>query len=216
MTIRELAAGNPMIMDINIDIRENGKLKHIYRFGCGAEYYNSDPDLFKCKQIDDDPEDVKKYVTVDNTEINTHDMESMKDYYTLKLNKIPKKYQPVLDREVSSWNLYKACRGLSIFYDGAKKLWVNVDDGKKELELDKLNIEVHGQENGYQLELEEFLQISGKEPGHGKMSDLDKFNYECEDQIDIFDLVQEVEHGTEMDSGKRETAGCRQIYFSII
>lgn len=24
MTIRELAAGNPMIMDINIDIRENG------------------------------------------------------------------------------------------------------------------------------------------------------------------------------------------------
>ena len=44
MTIRELAAGNPMIMDINIDIRENGKLKHIYRFGCGAEYYNSDPD----------------------------------------------------------------------------------------------------------------------------------------------------------------------------
>lgn len=32
MTIRELAAGNPMIMDINIDIRENGKLKHIYRF----------------------------------------------------------------------------------------------------------------------------------------------------------------------------------------
>ena len=42
MTIRELAAGNPMIMDINIDIRENGKLKHIYRFGCGAEYYNSD------------------------------------------------------------------------------------------------------------------------------------------------------------------------------
>lgn len=75
MTIRELAAGNPMIMDINIDIRENGKLKHIYRFGCGAEYYNSDPDLFKCKQIDDDPEDVKKYVTVDNTEINTHDID---------------------------------------------------------------------------------------------------------------------------------------------
>lgn len=74
MTIRELAAGNPMIIDINIDIRENGKLKHIYRFGCGAEYYNSDPDLFKCKQIDDDPEDIKKYVTVDNTEINTHDM----------------------------------------------------------------------------------------------------------------------------------------------
>ena len=30
MTIRELAAGNPMIMDIDIDIRENGKLKHIY------------------------------------------------------------------------------------------------------------------------------------------------------------------------------------------
>lgn len=88
---------------------------------------------------------------------NVHDMESMRDYYTLKLNKIPKKYQPVLDREVSSWNLYKACRGLSIFYDGAKKLWVNVDDGMKELELDKLNIEVHGQENGYQLELEEFL-----------------------------------------------------------
>ena len=73
MTIRELAAGNPMIMDINIDIRENGKLKHIYRFGCGAEYYNSDPDLFKCKQIDDDPEDVKKYVTVDNTAVSyTH------------------------------------------------------------------------------------------------------------------------------------------------
>ena len=59
MTIRELAAGNPMIMDISIDIRENGKLKHIYRFGCGAEYYNSDPDLFKCKAIDEDPEDVK-------------------------------------------------------------------------------------------------------------------------------------------------------------
>lgn len=157
MTIRELAAGNPMIMDIKIDIRENGKLKHIYRFGCGAEYYNSDPDLFKCKQIDDDPEDVKKYVTVDNTEINTHDMESMRDYYTLKLNKIPKKYQPVLDREVSSWNLSKACRGFSIFYDSAKELSVNVDDGKKELELDKLNIEVHGQKNGYQLELEEFL-----------------------------------------------------------
>lgn len=79
MTIRELAAGNPMIMDINIDIRENGKLKHIYRFGCGAEYYNSDPDLFKCKQIDDDPEDVKKYVTVDNTEINTHDISSLRN-----------------------------------------------------------------------------------------------------------------------------------------
>ena len=113
--------------------------------------------MVKCKQIDDDPEDVKKYVTVDNTEINTHDMESMKDYYTLKLNKIPKKYQPVLDREVSSWNLSKACRGFSIFYDSAKELSVNVDDGMKELELDKLNIEVQGQENGYQLELEEFL-----------------------------------------------------------
>ena len=125
MTIRELAAGNPMIIDINIDIRENGKLKHIYRFGCGAEYYNSDPDLFKCKQIDDDPEDVKKYVTVDNTEIN--------------------------------WNLSKACRGFSSFYDSAKELSVNVDDDMKELELDKLNIEVQGQENGYQLELEEFL-----------------------------------------------------------
>ena len=84
-------------------------------------------------------------------------MESMRDYYTLKLNKIPKKYQPVLDREVSSWNLSKACRGFSIFYDSAKELSVNVDDGMKELELDKLNIEVHGQKNGYQLELEEFL-----------------------------------------------------------
>lgn len=29
MTIRELAAGNPMIMDINIDIRENGKVKEV-------------------------------------------------------------------------------------------------------------------------------------------------------------------------------------------
>lgn len=34
------------------------------------------------------------------------------------------------------------------------------------------------------------LNISRKEPGHGKMSDLDKFNYECEDQINIFNLIR--------------------------
>lgn len=119
MTIRELAETNQSIFDIDVTIRNNGLLQHKYRFGGGASYQPGDYDFFG---------KLENHVTVDNTKINS--LEINREYFELKLSRIPKKYQPLLDREVFSWNLNNAYRDRDCRYDGARKLDVTVDDGR--------------------------------------------------------------------------------------
>ena len=120
MTIRELAEHNQLICDIEIEVRNAGHLEHVYRFGDGARYYPGDnsPMFQKGKTFRD-------ITDVDKTEINAHDMG--KDYYQVKLNRIPKKFQFILDEELCSWNITHAYRGLSSFYAEAKKLLITID-----------------------------------------------------------------------------------------
>lgn len=122
MTIRELAEHNQLICDIEIDVRNAGHLENRYRFGDGAKYYSGDnsPMFSGGKTFRD-------ITVVDKTEINAHDMG--KDYYQVKLNRIPKRFQSVLDEDVCSWNLSHAYRGLSSFYASAKCLHVTIDAG---------------------------------------------------------------------------------------
>lgn len=126
MTIRELAEKNQQIMDIEVTLRtEKSLFIHRYRFGGGAKYYPGDE--AQAKSLGKRMENI---VTIDNTEINAYDIRSGKDYYQLKLDKIPKKYQFILDKEVGSWTLSSSYRTNSTHWNGSKLLYVTCYEGE--------------------------------------------------------------------------------------
>lgn len=154
MTIRELAEGCQTILDIHVEVRDKitKKLVHEYRFGGGAKYHSGDYALYGNRYIGGDESELKKHITVDATEINTYDVGYGKEYFELRLKKIPKKYQPILDREVSSWDLARTSRSGSSFWYPASELWVTIEsepeDAKGESELMKVsskNDDIEGQ-----------------------------------------------------------------------
>lgn len=111
MTIEELISLNACIGDVVVEVRDNGSLVWVYRFGKNVG--NLSPNAFGGPTTE-----IRKKMTASAKPINSKD--NGKDYYEILVNRIPENVRML---EVESFSSHRAYRGICSQHE-LEEIWI--------------------------------------------------------------------------------------------
>ena len=111
MTVEELISLNENIGDVVIEVRDNGSLVWVYRFGKNVG--DLSPNAFGGPRTE-----IRKKMTASAKPINSKD--NGKDYYEILVNRIPENVRKL---EVTAFSSHRAYRGIYSQHE-LEEIWI--------------------------------------------------------------------------------------------
>lgn len=118
MTVEELISLNGSIGDVVVEVRDNGSLVWVYRFGKNVG--DLSPNAFGGPRTE-----IRKKMTASAKPINSKD--NGKDYYEILVNRIPENVRKL---EVTAFSSHRAYRGICSQHE-LEEIWITAKPGSQ-------------------------------------------------------------------------------------